>query len=255
MLKPTPRNFPRRIVEPELLDELPPADPRAERARRDLRRVNAWMGNGRILFRALSRASSELPVRTIAELGGGDGRLMLKLARRMASRWPGVRVLLIDRHNLLESETERQFARLGWSVQPVTADVFEWLPRAPETDLIIANLFLHHFKEDALRSMFGMLAGLTPLFAACETRRFPFAQTAGWLLWLIGCGAVTRHDGVISVRAGFVDGELSGLWPNSERWKLTEGRAGVFSHCFVARRGSLEDAGASPGEGGQGHGG
>ncbi len=43
-----------RIVKPELLDELPPADPRAVRSRRDLRRVNAWMRNHAIMARALA---------------------------------------------------------------------------------------------------------------------------------------------------------------------------------------------------------
>ena len=38
-----------RIVQPELLDELPPDDPRAMRSRRDLRRINAWMRNHAIM--------------------------------------------------------------------------------------------------------------------------------------------------------------------------------------------------------------
>ena len=43
----------KRIIEPELLDTLPPDDPRAVRSRRDLRRVNAWMRNHAIMIRAL----------------------------------------------------------------------------------------------------------------------------------------------------------------------------------------------------------
>ena len=39
----------KRIVQPELLDALPPDDPRAVRSRRDLRRVNAWMRNHTIM--------------------------------------------------------------------------------------------------------------------------------------------------------------------------------------------------------------
>ena len=44
-----------RIVEPELLDTLSPADPRAIRSRRDLRRVNAWMRNPVIMADALEK--------------------------------------------------------------------------------------------------------------------------------------------------------------------------------------------------------
>jgi hypothetical protein len=56
------------------------------------------------------------------------------------------------------------------------------------------------------------------------------------LLWAIGCNAVTRHDAVVSVRAGFSGGELSALWPDQQNWRLTEQRAGMFSHLFIARK-------------------
>jgi hypothetical protein len=44
----------KRLVQPEILDTLPPDDPRALRSRRDLRRVNAWMGNDAIMAQALN---------------------------------------------------------------------------------------------------------------------------------------------------------------------------------------------------------
>ena len=55
------------------------------------------------------------------------------------------------------------------------------------------------------------------------------------LMWLIGCNDVTRHDAVVSVRAGFTNRELSALWTASG-WKLEERAAPPFSHLFVARR-------------------
>jgi hypothetical protein len=55
-------------------------------------------------------------------------------------------------------------------------------------------------------------------------------------MWLIGCGPVTRHDGRISVRAGFAGSELSTLWPDKQNWELVERRVGLFSHLFIARR-------------------
>src|SRR5436190_16442240 len=48
-----------RHVEPELLDELPANDPRALRSRKDLERVNAWMGHSRIMARQLRWATRE----------------------------------------------------------------------------------------------------------------------------------------------------------------------------------------------------
>jgi hypothetical protein len=54
-------------------------------------------------------------------------------------------------------------------------------------------------------------------------------------LSLLGSHPVTLHDAHRSVLAGFTDNELSRAWPETY-WQLQEGRAGLFSHYFVARR-------------------
>jgi hypothetical protein len=56
------------------------------------------------------------------------------------------------------------------------------------------------------------------------------------MLIAIGCNDVSRHDAVVSVRAGFSDRELSELWPADRRWSLHEHAALPFTHCFAARR-------------------
>jgi hypothetical protein len=47
---------------------------------------------------------------------------------------------------------------------------------------------------------------------------------------------VTRHDAVVSIRAGFAGREICELWPDRKSWDLTEQNAGLFSHLFIARR-------------------
>ncbi len=99
----------------------------------------------------------------------------------------------------------------------------------------VANLFLHHLDDASLTRLFALAAQRSRTLAACEPRRSALALAASRLLWFIGCNDVTRHDAVVSVRAGFVDGELSSLWANKQ-WNLTERSAPPFSHLFVARR-------------------
>jgi hypothetical protein len=41
---------------------------------------------------------------------------------------------------------------------------------------------------------------------------------------------------LVSVRAGFRGHELSRLWPNPAGWRLQEGPALPFTHCFFAQR-------------------
>jgi hypothetical protein len=52
-------------------------------------------------------------------------------------------------------------------------------------------------------------------------------------VWVLGCNAVTRHDAVVSVRAGFAGKELSAAWPPGA-WQLEERVAWPFTHLFVA---------------------
>ncbi|MFS8137957.1 MAG: hypothetical protein ACMG50_07525, partial [Thermomonas sp.] len=62
-----------RIVEPELLDQLPANDPRAIRSRSDLRRINWLMGTTGLLANALDPLLANRPDAHIIELGAGDG--------------------------------------------------------------------------------------------------------------------------------------------------------------------------------------
>jgi hypothetical protein len=231
-----PAPGPRRI-EPELLDLLPQEDPRAMRSRRDLRRVNAWMLQARIMRGQLVRHASAKP-HAILELGGGDGTFMLEVARRMTPAWTDVRLLLLDRQALVGAATRAAFRDVGWTVEPLIGDVFELLERpiGRPIDAVCANLFLHHFSLEQLVGLTERTAQLAPLFVACEPRRGGFPLLASRMLWAIGCNGVTRHDAVASVRAGFRERELSALWPDHGDWALSEGPAGLFTHYFVARR-------------------
>ena len=93
-----------RCVEAETLDHLREDDPEAIRSRHDLRRINRIMGNMPILDSLLNDSLARPPLR-IAELGAGDGSLLLRLAKRRARSWPGVTLTLGDRQDLLSART------------------------------------------------------------------------------------------------------------------------------------------------------
>jgi methyltransferase family protein len=223
-----------RRVEPELLDVLPAADPRAIRARRDLARVNALMANAGIVAREL-RAALPPGFQRVAEIGAGDGVFAARVAGSLAARGE---FTLVDRQQIVTAATLARFAARGWQVRAEQVDVFEWLrrPAAPAFDAIVANLFLHHFEPPRLAELLVLASRRTRLFVACEPRR----SAAGWvgarLLGLAGCNEVTRHDAVVSVIAGFRDREISALWPAGGAWILRERPRGLFSHSFVARQ-------------------
>jgi 2-polyprenyl-3-methyl-5-hydroxy-6-metoxy-1,4-benzoquinol methylase len=222
-----------RLVEPEILDALPATDPEAVGSRRDLFRINALMFQPIIMRRLLLRHVT-LPPRRILEIGAGDARFMLAIARRLARRWPGVELTLLDRKPLLSEKVGERFAKLGWRVEAATADVFDWAAQArgERFDLVTTNLVLHHFDDAALARLFRLLAPLSPLFVATEPWRARLPLFATGLLPAIGANRVTLHDAAASVRAGFSEKELSRLWPAAP--VLEERRVGLFTHVFAA---------------------
>jgi hypothetical protein len=224
-----------RRLEAEWLDELPAADPRARRSRADLRRINALMGNARIVAGELRRALPQ-GLHTIAELGAGDGSFTARVARHAGAA--EVSATLVDQQDIVAPETFAELAARGWHAQVARADVFAWLEGAAPArcDAIVANLFLHHFDAEPLARILSLVARRTDVFVACETRRSAFALAGARLLGVVGCNDVSRHDAVVSVRAGFHDGELAALWPSGGGWTLREEARGPFSHAFVAVR-------------------
>jgi hypothetical protein len=227
-----------RCIAPEWLDELPPDDPSAMRSRRDLLRVNAWMGNCGIIARALRSTSPGSATRRLVDLGAGDGRLLLRVARQLSADWQDTSAVLLDRRNIISPKTRQAFAALGWGAIPVEAEALDWLrqPAAPACDVMVANLFLHHFTEAQLAALVVAAASRVRTFIAIEPRRSACSLYFSRLLRFIGCNGVTRHDAPISVRAGFAGQELSQLWPAGQGWSLEERPTGWFSHLFIAQR-------------------
>ena len=259
-----------RVVVAEALDNLAPDDPAAIRSRGDLRRVHLAMGTRAIVAKALRGmpigARDGAPLRVL-ELGAGDGSLMLGVARSLAQSaaqsapssqppaWPRVELTLLDRQRLVEPATLAGYAALGWAATEAVVDVTDWAagPAGATTvpplaggpaarwDVIVANLFLHHFEGAPLATLLGAIAARCDHFFACEPHRAWLALAGSHLVGAIGANSVTRQDAVLSVHAGFRDSELSSLWPalwtaHTAEWALHEYRAGLFSHCFRADR-------------------
>lgn len=240
-----------RCVTPEILDGLSRDDPGARRSRQDLRRIHRLMGTRTIVRRAGLAAgrtaqAEHAPLRVL-ELGAGDGTLMLDVARLMQSGWPAVQLNLLDRVELVDPATIAAYQQVRWTAVTTVTDVLDWVEeilaatsRAQDPqhwDLVIAHLFLHHFTDGQLARMFKAIAARSDEFFACEPRRSRLSWLGSILVGAIGANAITRADAVASVRAGFRGRELEALWVQpAGAWTVREYSAGLFSHCFHARR-------------------
>ena len=127
-----------RVVVPEILDSLPPDDPRAVRSRRDLRWIDCYLGNSRWIVRELkSRIFG--PARII-EIGAGGGWL----CQSVHAALPASRVTGLD---LVPRPSELPPA-IDWKC----GNFFETLGDTG-AEVCIGSLILHHFTDPELREL------------------------------------------------------------------------------------------------------
>jgi len=220
-----------RVIEPEWLDALRADDPRAQRSRGDLRRLNCFMNSAGLIGRALRQFPAP---KRVLDVGAGDGAFALRVATRR--QWRNTELILVDRNGDIAAPVRDSFRAMHCSVEFRRCDALSGLAQIGDVDVAFVNLFLHHFENLQLKQLLTKIASSCRIFVACEPRRTPFTLFASRCVGLFGCNDVTRHDAVVSVRAGFKGNEVSQLWPAPASWSLSERAAGLFSHLFVARR-------------------
>ena len=212
----------KRQLTPEILDSLPPGDSAARRSRRDLRVFNAVLGNARWLGRVLPPLVR--PGERVLELGAGDGELGTRLLSAgltmagldraprpatwpAAARWHQADALAFD----------------GWGGYEV----------------VTGNLIFHHFDAAALRALGTRMAAHARVIVAGElVRRRIFQRLFAALCVLVRADAVSRHDGRVSIEAGFRGDELPellGLDPAVWRWRVATNWAGAYRLVAVRR--------------------
>lgn len=198
----------KRVVVPEILDELKGTDPRAVRSRRDLRLVNALMGNERWIASELAKLGDGQGVsQTVAELGAGRGELVNLLSKK------GCMVIGYD----LQPKPENLDARARWQ----EGDFFSALGD-DDSVAVVGSLILHHFEDAQLRELGELLQGKKVLLFA-EPLRCQLALWEGYTLFPF-VNDVTRHDMMVSIRAGFLPGELPELLGLLDGWSWKEER-------------------------------
>lgn len=220
----------KRVVQPEMLDGLPHGHPEAVRSRADLVRINRIMGNWSWIEREL-RARTSGGARVL-ELGAGDGAFGHWLARNgRKNAAPGG--VVEDWHGLdLAPRPESWPEDWSWT----QADLLRY-DCYSSTDVVVANLVLHHFDEEQLRQLGSRMRHGPGLILACETARRLCHVWQAHALALWGMSRVTRHDAPVSVRAGFRDGELPALLGlDGAGWQVEITQTWKGAYRMVAQR-------------------
>jgi ubiquinone/menaquinone biosynthesis C-methylase UbiE len=181
----------------------------------DIARVNGLFGGRMITMIHVKRLLAALPADrliTVLDVGTGAGdipRELVRWARRQGRR---IRVFALDR-DAATLQIAAQVVRAYPEISFLRGDALA-LPIRPEAvDLTISAMTLHHLEPDAgVQYLAEMDRAARVGFVVNDLVR---SRIAHWVVWLITRfitrGAISRHDGPLSVKRSYTPREVSGL--------------------------------------------
>lgn len=212
-----------RIVTPELLDQLPDDHPDAQRNRREIHWINCLMGNYRWFQRVLPKVINN--GEPILEIGAGSGQLANHLKSTIPSFQPS------NYHALDLAPPPAGWPPHTWHQSDLLA--FDGYHNFP---CVVGNLILHQFTDQQIQA-------LAPAVSHCRVLLFnePLRSRRNAIAYRIAArftlSHVSRHDGEVSIRAGFRQGELSSLLNlNNPQWTLHESISATGACRLIALR-------------------
>jgi SAM-dependent methyltransferase len=176
----------------------------------DLWRINCWLGgvSGCLHLLDLYFARRGCRRARILDVGSGDSRLAARLQSELARRSRTTEFVALDRRLSHLRNGNHSLGKLS----QVAADAFEFPFAENSFDVVICNLFLHHFSEveavELLRRLAGIASGAV-LINDLERHLLPYAFIR--VAWPFARSRITRHDGAASVRQAYTKDELVAL--------------------------------------------
>lgn len=212
-----------RVLQQELLETYPDDHPDAIRGREDLLVVNAFMGNHRWMERMLRQRMR--PGWRITELGAGDGALSLRFWQRGICQ-------SADLHAV-----DLAGRPAGWPDDAQWTQGNLLLQPLPESEVLVANLILHHFQDEQLHTLGCRISHRTRLILAAEPARLRIHTWLGWLLCqLAELNHITSYDMQVSIRAGFRGDELRQALGLGAEWQVSAQMHPLGGYRFLAWR-------------------
>jgi hypothetical protein len=185
---------------------------------------NCLLGAERWLRSAVSKKLQ--PEERVVEFGAGDGSLARKMVR-CGLPWDGLD--LVGPPN-------------GWpgdSARWLQVDALTFQVKPPHR-VVVASLFLHHFDKWQLRQLGDRLVDSARVIVVTDLWRSRWREWVfACLCWVVRAHPVSRHDGALSIRAGFRDDELPdalGLSSREWRWEITHTLAGAYRMIAVKQQ-------------------
>jgi len=211
------RLVPRQINHEELLDLGQGSPAEVRRSLHDIRRINTYLGGARVVmaetFRLLEsnirQSKALLRGATILDVGTGSADIPLRFVRSGVKKGFDLRVIALD-NNWRHLQTARADVSRCANIHLLQGDAFQ-IPLADNSvDVVIASLFLHHFRPPQIHLLL---------------REFHRVSRVGWVVNdlvrhyvpliffrlmapIFARSYITRHDGTASILRGYTTAEM-----------------------------------------------
>lgn len=171
-----------------------------------LENINRWLGGNLVTVNALKKVLKNHPKEkeiTIVDIGCGHGDILRDVAKFGRKKGYQFKLIGIDANPTAinyANELSEDYPELRFQTQDIFSDEF----KAQKFDVVLATLFLHHFKEEALVSFLSnTLKQTQKAIIVNDLHRHKLAYYLFKLLTIFIKNKMIINDGLISVLRGF----------------------------------------------------
>jgi len=173
--------------------------------------INKWLGGNAITLNGIKLLLKQYPVDkpvTIVDLGCGGGDMLRKVADYGKKRGYTFKLIGVDAnlHTIAYAEKlSLEYPEISYLHQDVFSEEF----REMSYDIVLATLFIHHFKGDQLTDLLRMLQQNARLgIVVNDLHRHAMAYYLFKLLSITISNEMVKQDGLTSILRGFKKEEL-----------------------------------------------
>ena len=176
-----------------------------------LENINRWLGGNLMTVKALKKVLKNHPKEQeliIADIGCGHGDILRDVAKFGRKNGYKMKLIGMDANPTAiayANELSTEFPELSFKTEDIFSEAF----KNRKFDVVLATLFLHHFKEAQLVSFLGNILKQTKIgIVVNDLHRHKLAYYLFMLLSVFIKNNMIIEDGLTSVLRGFKRNEL-----------------------------------------------
>ncbi|VXD17381.1 methyltransferase domain-containing protein [Marinoscillum sp. 108] len=222
-----------RSEEMEIMDDLSISGEVIGQTLRELDIINRRLGGNHISLRAFAKILKNHRIQTVADLGCGGADILMAMARIAKRKNQDIQFTGVDANqHIVEyaNDHTREWANISIIQENILSEAF----RRQHFDIIHCCLFLHHFTESQLISIFKSLKDQARVAIIVNDlhRHILAFHSIRLLTRFFSKSYMVRNDAAISVARGFKKSELAAIleqagisnyqlsWRWAFRWQL-----------------------------------